>query len=448
MAKLPLLHRLGDQDVALKGRLVSLLYANPFLEPTSADLGLRLAVAPDLLESVLADLCCVGLLEAADGRYRFCPRGEDYDEARELAEAYRGDGQEVRQQVVEMEALARAREALAVTHREVSAILEMVPVGVVLLDRFGHTLKTNALARDYLGLGPDQTAAAPCEALGLPLEEVLEAELRTEVDLERPLSVVSRPFRVSGSETGAAVILQDVTYRKQVEARAEEMREEFFSMIRHELRRPLQAVERFLSGVGPAGGEPGAQALALARTSADHLGAMVDDMLFLARLERDPMAVSIATTVSLSALLAGSDLAYRDRAAAGGIRLTMQPPEVDTEIRADERRLQQVMGNLLDNALKFTPRGGEVTLTGGRCGDVAWVSVGDSGPGIPEPEREQVLGKFYQVRSDDGRIPGLGLGLAICRLVVEAHGGDIRIAGNEGGGALITVRLPVRQNGR
>ena len=215
-------------------------------------------------------------------------------------------------------------------------------------------------------------------------------------------------------------------------------------MIRHELHRPLQAVERFLGGVDQPENEAETQALVQARASAVHLGAMVDDMLFLARLERDPMAVSASGTVSLPALLAGSELAYRERANTAGIRLTMQPPD-DIDFEGDERRILQVVGNLLDNALKFTPRGGEVALSGGRQGEMVWISVGDTGPGIPEAEREQVLGKFYQVQSDDGRVPGLGLGLAICRLVVEAHGGEISISTSTGGGALITARLPVRQ---
>ena len=434
---LPLLNRLYPEGIELKGQLTALFFGNPFLETSLDALALRFRVEPDALARALDDLCRCGVLAHSDGRYRFAPEAVAYDGAAALAAAYRGEAAAVRQQVVEMETLARLRDALAVTHREVAAILEMVPVGVVLLDRYGHLLKSNALARRYLGLGTERAEADVCSRLGVTLEEVMEREVHAEADLACPLGIVSHPFRATGSETGAVMILQDMTYRREMELRAERIREEFFSMIRHELRKPLLTVERFLAGA------PGAEALAQARTAASHLGAMVDDMLFLARLERDPMVVTTEDSVSLIALMAGSDLAYRTQAATAGVRVRMAPPGEEVVFCGDERRLAQVVGNLLDNAIKFTPSGGEVVLSGGRSEGSVWLSVADSGPGIPEPERERVFGKFYQIRSDDGRAQGLGLGLAISHRVVTAHGGRIEIADRPGGGADVTVRIPL-----
>ncbi len=406
-----LLNRLDPEGVQLKRRIVSAFFENPFLEADAPALALRCDADQETLTAALADLCRCGVLTCAAEQYRFEPENGIYEETAALAAARGGEEAAVRQQVVELETLVRLRETLAVTRQEVSAILEMVPAGVLLMDRYGHLLKSNALARDLVGLVSEGPEADVCGRLGLDLAQVLEREAHTEVELERPLAVISRPFQAAGSEAGAVITVQDITYRREMEARAEHVREEFFSMIRHELRKPLLTVERFLGSL------PVAEGLDQARTAAAFLGAMVDDMLSLARLERDPMAVRLQDGVSLGFLLAGSDLAYRARALEAGLCLRMAPPEEDVVFHGDERRLNQVVGNLLDNAIKFTPQGGEVALAGGREAGEVWISVTDSGAGIPEAERERIFGKFYQVRNDDGRPGGLGLGLAICQRV-------------------------------
>ena len=436
-----LLNRLDPEGIDLKGRIVSAFFENPFLETSAPSLALRFNSGLGPLTSALADLCRCRVLGCVDGHYRFEPCGSVYGEAAALAGAYRGEDLAVRQQVVELETLARLREKLAVTHREVAAVLEMVPAGVLMLDRYGHLLKSNALARALVGLASDGPEADVCGRLELDLQQVLAQEVHTEVELDCPLAVRSRPFRVTGSEAGAVITVQDMTYRREMEQRAERLREEFFSMIRHELRKPLLTVERFLSGL--EGGEPEAGNLVQTRAAVSHLSAMVDDMLFLVRLERDPMAVALQDRISLCFLLAGSDLAYRGRASEAGVSLRIVPPEEDVVFPGDERRLGQMVGNLLDNALKFTHAGGEVVLSGGGGDGEVWISVADMGPGIPEGERERVFGKFYQVRNDDGRVPGLGLGLAICRRVILAHGGQIGISDRTGGGTVVTVRIPV-----
>ena len=436
-----LLQRLDPKGIELKGQIVSGFFENPFLEASPTALVLRFGSDSQAVEDALADLCRCGVLACDDGHLRLEARGAVYEETASLAESYRTEETALREQVVELEALARLRDILAVTQREVGAILEMVPVGVLLLDRYGHLLKCNALARELAGLDSDRLDQDVCDRLGLDLEIVLAQEVRCETELERPLAVVSRPFRVSGSETGAVVTVEDITYRREMEAREDKLREEFFSMIRHELRRPLLTVERFLGSLSGREAEP--QGLGHARSAASHLGEMVNDVLLLARLERDPMAVSLKDRVSLRFLLAGSDLAFRARASEAGVNLCMMPPEEDILFVGDERRLGQLVGNLLDNAIKFTPSGGKVDLRGDRTNGEVWISVTDTGPGIPEGLRERVFDKFYRARQDDGRPPGLGLGLAICQRLALAHGGGIEISEGRRGGTAVRVRIPL-----
>jgi len=420
--------------------MISAFYENPFLEAEAPQLVSRFDSDLEPLNEALNDLCRCGVLLARDGRFLFKPEDGIYHEVASLAAAHRGEEGVIRQQVLELETLARIRERLAVTRQEVSAILELVPVGVILLDRYGQLLKVNTLASDMLGIGTEEREAGICKKLGLCLDEILEHDVCTEVELERPLGVVSGPFHVAGSDGGAVITLQDITHRREMEAKTERMREEFFSMIRHELKKPLMTVERFLDHSC----EEEAEGLCLARTAASHLSAMVDDMLLLARLEHDPMSVRPKDRVSLQFLIAGADLAFRDRALEKGLRFLTLSPEQDISFMGDERRLTQVLGNLVDNAIKFTPRGGEVVVRGDGDSERVWVCVTDTGPGIPESERERVLGKFYQVRKDEGRPSGLGLGLAICRHVAFAHGGEVEVGDGKVNGTSVLLRLPMR----
>ena len=434
-----LLGKLEPRDLAFKGRIALGFYDNPFLEGDVEALWVRFGGDRAVLASALADLRRCGVLGIELGRYGFAP--EDGDAVAAWCLSLRGRDADLRQEVLERETLARLGEKLSVSQREVSAVLEMVPIGVVLLDRFGHVLKGNAPARKLLKLRDASFDVDVCAKLGLDLAQVLATGCAAEIDGPPPLSVTAQPFRVSGSDTGAVIIVQDISARRALEAETERLREAFFSMIRHELHKPLMAVDRFLGQL--ASERSGDEALGLARAAASHLGAMIDDMLLLARLERDPLTVAPDGEVSLQFLIAGADLAFRDRAQEARVVLEVVSPEDDVVFCGDAQRLGQVIGNLLDNALKFTPEGGRVVLSGGRDGDRVWFSVRDSGPGIPEAERERIFDRFYQARTDAGRQPGLGLGLAICREVVAAHGGQIAVL--DADGALIRVCLPIKR---
>jgi signal transduction histidine kinase len=432
-----LLETLNPDLLDLTGDIATAFFENPFLELHSSQLVVRFGHRKELSD-VVGDLCQVGVL-LDDGNFvRLSVADGLYTQLVDWVGAQRGHDEVLRQEVVAFEALARLRGKLAVSQEEVSSILEMVPVGVILLDHLGQVLKANSLA-EKLTFG----WAAIGDHLGVALEALHTRPFETELDGQPPVAVTTRPFQVAGSDTGVVVVIQDITSKRQMAAQAEQLREDFFSMIRHELRKPLLTVERSLAQLGEAEGEA---PLALARSATDHLGAMIDDMLFLARLERDPLAVVLDAEVSLRFLLAGCDLAFRQKAAQSHITFNVNFPDEDVLFLADERRLQQVLGNLVDNAFKFTPPGGQVLLAGLIQDEQIHFTVSDSGPGVPADEREQIFGKFYQIRSDAARKPGLGLGLAISQEVVQAHGGEIVVGESEWGGALMKVIVPVNRS--
>ena len=170
---------------------------------------------------------------------------------------------------------------------------------------------------------------------------------------------------------------------------------------------------------------------------------MIDDLLFLARIDRDPLAVQTTENVTIAELVSGWDLNYRDLAKEKQIQLTTRVEDDLATLRIDERRFQQAVGNIIDNAIKFTPRAGKIELWA-ECRDTRLsIVVDDSGPGIPQDQREQVFDRFYQVKEGSGRSDGLGLGLAISAKVIAAHGGNVTVADSPLGGARFVLELPI-----
>ncbi|OGG54044.1 MAG: hypothetical protein A3F84_06315 [Candidatus Handelsmanbacteria bacterium RIFCSPLOWO2_12_FULL_64_10] len=497
-----LLHRMGSEQVDLKRRIVVALVENPFLDTETEALSARLSHPPDLVGRVLDDLCaCEVLVQSGWGGLGLSPAPEVYGQALSLAAEQQREGTSLRKQIYEMETAERLKQQLAVSQREVEAILDIVPAGVLIFDRHGHLVKSNRAAWEVLGLEKGR-AEGIWEALGVQVDSgdrparptlaelmACAEERRWELDGPPPVEVVARPFSVGVRGNGVILTVRDISERRAAEEAGARLREDFFSMIRHELLKPLLGVERALGGFGQGGWMEASERDALfehARMGMQRLKAMIDDMLLLARLERDPLAVVPKERILLTLLLTSADLSFRERAGEMGLTLRTEVPDEEVEFIGDEKRLMQVIDNLLDNALKFTPPGGTVTLRGkivdrrnvdrgswivdrknkatsqvgggggesritndesrdgggGRVEEWVEVSVEDTGIGIPPEEQGRVFGKFYQAQQGPDRQEGLGLGLAICQRVVAAHGGRIEIDSKPGHGTTVRVWIP------
>jgi signal transduction histidine kinase len=154
-------------------------------------------------------------------------------------------------------------------------------------------------------------------------------------------------------------------------------------------------------------------------------------------LQREPVALSGVVTRAI-------DL-YRDVAEAKGVQLTAETTS-DLVVLGDRVRLEQVAANLLDNAVKYTPRGGLVTVTLARAQHSARLDVRDTGQGIPPDELPHIWDRLF--RGDTSRAErGLGLGLSLVKAIVEAHGGTVSVASDPGAGSVFTVTLPASDNG-
>jgi signal transduction histidine kinase len=243
----------------------------------------------------------------------------------------------------------------------------------------------------------------------------------------------------------------EATYR-ELEASHTRLREvdqlksDFLGNVSHELRTPLAAIKGYVDNLldGVAGPLPDKPRRYLGRVldNADRLGRMVSDLLDLTRIEAGKIEL-IPQALWIADLVGDAVDGLGHVAAERRIHVVADLPPCPA-VWADPDKVHQVLTNLLANAIKFSPPGGQVTVTARPDpGGPVRVVVEDGGPGIPFTERERVFDKFYQVgRVEGDRPPGTGLGLTIVRHLVELHGGRIWVEDAPGGGAAFVVLLP------
>ncbi len=223
--------------------------------------------------------------------------------------------------------------------------------------------------------------------------------------------------------------------------RATEARQELLAVVSHDLRNPLSAV---LMATQILLEEPSAPAdvrvtVGRIRRAADRANRLVEDLLDIGAIESGRFTVQLSTH-ALGPLLEEALEASRAAADEAALRLELEPPP-PMEVRCDRGRILQVLGNLVGNAIKFTPRGGRVTVRAARRAREAVVSVRDTGPGMPEESLPRVFDRYWQA-AHAGR-GGAGLGLAIAQGLVRAHGGSIWVESRVGAGSTFSFTLPL-----
>ncbi|MEP7739839.1 HAMP domain-containing sensor histidine kinase [Nocardioides sp. 31GB23] len=358
--------------------------------------------------------------------------------------------------------LAAALDTIEHQRRTAEAILDTVDVGLLLLDEQGRYVGRNKRHEDFMALafpdGHDGTAGQlgqvrHADAVTVMARDEMpthRARLGEEFDdiriwvgqgaERRALSVSARSIRdESGRQTGSALAYKDVTDFME----AMEVKDAFVASVSHELRTPLTSIAGYLDVLLERADLP-AQAvrhLEIAERNAHRLERLVADLLSTAVADASPTAVQRAT-VDLAALVREQVEAARPVAAARQVELVgCAAGEVAAYV--DSQRVRQVVDNLLSNALKHTPAGGQVRVELVPGDDELEVCVSDTGPGIAPAERDQVFGRFFRTRAArDQVLPGVGLGLAITRDIVAAHDGRIELDDAPGGGLRARVLLP------
>jgi signal transduction histidine kinase len=222
---------------------------------------------------------------------------------------------------------------------------------------------------------------------------------------------------------------------------------EFLANMSHELRTPLNAVigfsEVLASGMAGPVTEKQREFVGDIHESGKHLLSLINDILDLSKIEAGKMELDVKT-FDLPSALDNALTLVRGRAERHGIQLEADIAAAVGECAADERKVKQIVLNLLTNAVKFTPEGGRVTLCATRADGAYELSVKDTGIGIAEEDLERIFEEFQQVGTDSARkAEGTGLGLSLTRRLVELHGGTIRVASIPGEGSTFRFTLPI-----
>ncbi len=372
---------------------------------------------------------------------------------------------------------ARLFKRVAEGRDRLQAILDSLTEGVLLIDSTGVVALANPRIERMLALKPSMlvgrlvddllidTGTAFAERLGYREGELrlLMADLRAgewrepavsahfgyTLDEPEPITLDRNVVPVrdeSGSLMGLLLIFVDQTEEQEL-ARA---REDLSQMIVHDLRGPLTAISasfKLLNDLTPANSEltPIVQRTTDASMRAVRkLLNLVDSLLDISKMESGQMTLD-REAVALDAIASNVALETDSLTRELDITLAVDIPRDLPLLYVDRAQIERVLLNLVDNALKFTPADGTVTITAyiaDTTSDHVWVEVSDTGPGVPDDYKERLFNRFVQIKGVRGRRHGTGLGLAFCRMAVEAHGGEIRVRDNPGGGAVFAFTLP------
>jgi two-component system phosphate regulon sensor histidine kinase PhoR len=258
------------------------------------------------------------------------------------------------------------------------------------------------------------------------------------------LRVVPLNSERNGDTSGAIGVFFDVTQLEKLER----VRQEFLSNVSHELRTPLTAILAFVETLETGqleDNDDNRRFLAIIRKNATRMQDLIEDILELSAIEAGNVEVE-TEEIELGTLVNDVITALGAKASARGIVVKNKVPP-GTTIVTDPRRLEQMLTNLIDNAIKFNREGGEVVISC-ETGDRTRITVQDTGDGIPAQHLERLFERFYRIdRARSREMGGTGLGLAIVKHLARAHGGEVRVTSELGKGSIFEIDLP-GTNGR
>ena len=343
------------------------------------------------------------------------------------------------------------------------AVLTSMVEGVMVLDRRGSVLQINPALERIFDISRVEARGRPFTELfrHQQLNELVEAILRSRKNQEAEivLPLTGRCLQIEASFAGgerdneACIVLvyHDITKLRQLET----IRKDFVANVSHELRTPLTSIKGYVEALlDGAKNDPdmASNFLDIILKQSDRLNLIIEDLLELSQIEsgrisfrEEPVDIHIVIDRALSTI--------KPLAEKKGHRLVATLNHQLPPALGDEDRLVQVLTNLLDNAVKYTPAGGTITVSarqGSQPGPAEpplgsiELSVSDTGIGIPEPDRPRVFERFYRVDKARSReLGGTGLGLAIVKHIVEGHGGQVWVEANEPKGSRFMVRLSI-----
>ncbi len=325
--------------------------------------------------------------------------------------------------------------------RKLETILARVENGVIVVDPENRLLIMNQTARDAFGVNGNWNMR--------PISEVIEdprilAMLRASVRVPKREEVELQDGRVFNAQRtpiegiGQVIVMQDITHLKELDR----IKSEFVTTVSHDLRSPLTAILGYIELIERSGGLNVQQEEFIRRVqlSVGQITDLVSNLLDLGRIEAGLDEAKENTPIAVLARYALESM--RSTAEGKGLTLESDIPEELPMVLGAPIRLRQMIGNLLDNAVKYTPPEGVIHIEGEGEGNQVILRVRDSGPGIPAADQPYLFDKFFRASNVPEDLPGTGLGLSIVKSIVDNHDGRIWVESELGQGTTFTVVLP------
>ncbi|MDY7225903.1 PAS domain-containing sensor histidine kinase [Hyalangium rubrum] len=369
----------------------------------------------------------------------------------------------------------RMEQERATREAQVNTLLDTAPIGLAFLDMELRYVRINDVLARFNGHPPEaHLGRRPREVLGPPgalLEQRLQRVLESGVPIEKVELSSSADFGFPGPERfwasslypvrtpdgrvlGLGAVVEDITERRHAEEErtrlyreaqeAVRVRDDFLTIASHELKTPLTPLALRLAGLErrlDRGEQVDPSSLRHARQHLLRLTALINDLLDASRIESGRLALHPQPT-RLDTLVEHV-IHVTEGTHDAEHRIEFQPPAAPAQVLGDPYRLEQVIANLLENALKYSPDGGTIHVALEPRGELVLLTVRDPGIGIPPDQQERLFERYFRARNvSTHSYGGLGLGLYICRDIVERHGGSIWVESEVGRGSTFYVALP------
>lgn len=336
---------------------------------------------------------------------------------------------------------------------KLETVLSSMSEGVLVVDRKREIILMNPSLRKNFVVDSPPEGKRPMEVIRNSLvHDIIDKTLSgkfmisKEISLTYPgkkvLLINGEPIMINNVLEGAVLVFHDITELR----RLEETRQDFVANVSHELRTPIASIKGYTETLLDGALEDKKNArdfLNIIHEDSDRLAKLIDDLLDLSRIESGRMKMVFAS-VEPKSLIKRSIAIIENQAKARSISLKTNIPDNLPKILADETRLSQVLINLLDNAVKYTPEGGSVTITGFINKNLLQIDVADTGIGIPKKDLPRLFERFYRVDKARSReMGGTGLGLSIVKHIVQAHGGEVFVKSIPGQGSTFSFSVPI-----
>lgn len=332
------------------------------------------------------------------------------------------------------------------------AILSAIQDGLLVVDGRRRLALLNRAFCDLFKIGEDSLGAPLLESVRDPaVEKIVRETFRRRQPSRGELVIGTREFQMTsvpmgnanGEITGAVILFHDITELK----RADEIRRDFVANVSHELRTPLSILRGYIETMLDDPKMPRGECARILEAMEQHskrLGLLANDLLTLAQLESGSSTLQLSE-IDLAEFLDGLARDWRKKFTTKALKVVIDLPANFPSIRADETRLREVFDNLLDNAVKYSNKNGEIRLGAEWRGREIVLSVSDEGIGVSQEDLPRIFERFY--RADKARsreLGGTGLGLSIVKHIAQLHGGRVEAESELGRSTTIRVLLPAQ----